>query len=311
MSSIKKYESVNRWLNHVFADGVRSPSTEKTYLHFLTKYSEYLKLNPDQIIEQRRTHLKASDEFTKRQDEEGLINWRNHLEKQGLARSSTVTATNIIKSFYNSNYVELKVKTPKSWPSTIRKVPTREELKQMVEVCNKARDKALILCLAQSGISSGDLELITYSMIKNELEKGVTPLHLSMERQKIKKRYDTFLGSNAIEALKQHIEEKGILGKQNCIFDISSRTAENIVKDTSKRAGLKPHVTPHKLRSFFNTMLKLAGCPDAQVEYWMGHVTPYGGAYFIPPIDEITKDSETEILSQRELYRKYEWAISI
>ncbi|MHA1262894.1 MAG: tyrosine-type recombinase/integrase [Candidatus Freyarchaeota archaeon] len=107
------------------------------------------------------------------------------------------------------------------------------------------------------------------------------------------------MGSEGIEFLRTYLKGRR-LKPSRPIFDVSRRTVEYIVQKASTNAGLKPHVTPHKLRSYFSTRLKLAGCPDTQVEYWMGHTVPYRGAYFVPPIEE-----------QRKIYRKYEWSLSI
>jgi len=302
---LKRYSSVKRWLSHVFADGVRSQSTEKTYLHFLQRYCRFVGMAPDQIIEERRKQLKSPDEFIRRQHEELLTDWRNYLEERcGLARSSVVTALNIIKSFYKASYVPLQIKSPKSWPATERKVPTREELAKMIETCRRYRDRALIMFLSQSGISLKDLSLVKYSTIREEFEGGVEPIHIPIERTKTKTRYDTFIGSNTIEFLKGYFKEnKPRLNRP--VFNTAIRTIQYIVKTVSIKAGLKPHTSPHKLRAFFNTYMSLSFHESHSehiplVEYWMGHKLPYKGAYMVPPVAQ-----------QRELYRKHEYAISL
>jgi len=251
---VKQYSSVKRWLSQVFADGIRSEKTEKLYLHFLRRFCEYAGKTPDQLIEERRLHLQSPDEFTRRQHERLLTDWRNHLETEGglskkkLARSSVVTAMNVVKSFYKANYVPLQVRSPKKWEATQRKTPTREEVRRMVEACSKARDRAVILVLFQSGVSLEDLGLITYGLIREEFEAGVEPLHIPIRRTKIMKRYDTFLGADSLEALREYFEEKPP-NPRKPIFQLSPRMIQYLVKDASIRAGLKPHVTPHKLRS--------------------------------------------------------------
>lgn len=313
--SPEKYSSVERWFEDVFSSGIRSKSTEKTYLHFLGRYSKFVGMTPDELINARRQDLRSTELFIQRQHEELLIKWRNHLEeKEGLARGSIVTANNIIKSFYKANYAPLILKAPKSWKTRIRTVPTPEELGLIVEKgCRNNRDKAITMCLSQSGVSLEDfLALITYEKIKDEFERGIEPLHLPMERTKIKKTYDTFFGTNAIEYLTRYLKE--VKPKPNRpIFTISARGVEYIVERASKRVQLDPHVTPHKLRAFFNTYMVLSfHGGDVKhipiVEYWMGHVIPYKGAYLVPPVDS-PEGSETP--SQRKLYKEHEWAVSI
>lgn len=299
--NLKKFSTVERWFNHVFSSGIRSKSTETTYLHFLGRFCVFVSKNPNQLIDERRQHLEAKDEFTRHQHEELLTKFRNHLEtEKGLSRGTVVTAHNTLKSFYLANYVPLVSKSPKSWKTRKKKVPTQEELAKMIKRIRKIRDQTIIICLAQSGVSLKDFrELITFGMLKKELEAGISPLHLPMERQKIKKRYDTFLGSESVEFLKEYIGNDWRASKWP-VFSLSSRAIQYIVRKAGDRARLKPHVSPHCLRSFFSTRLKLSGCPETQVEYWMGHTIPYGGAYFVPPVEE-----------QRELYKDYEHTLSV
>lgn len=254
---------------------------------------------PDELITERKEHQLSTDEFVRRQHEEKLTMWGRFLgEKKGLARGSIVTALNTVKSFYKANYVLLQVKSPKSWLTRERRVPSIKELNKMLQKCRNPRDEAIIITLAQSGVSLEDfINLLTYGKVKKGLNDP--PIHLRMERSKIKKKYDTFLGQDSVDYIKKYVAGKRIRANRS-LFNLSPRAIQYIVMKASKRAGLTPHVTPHKLRSFFSTYLKLGGCPDIQVEYWMGHTIPYGGAYFVPPVEE-----------QRKIYKKYESSISL
>ena len=301
MRDLERYSSVRRWLDSVASSGIRSATTEKNYLIVLGQFCEFARKTPDELIEERREHLKSTDEMVRMQHEELLRRWQIFLEsKRGLARGSVSTLFAIAKSFYSANYCKLTVKSPKSWATRVRKVPTLEELKIMVNSCNNAKDRAVIMFLAQTGMSLKDfLTQVTYGKIKDEFESGIEPLHISIVRTKTMVRYDTFLGQNGLDFLKQHLRVVGAKADEP-LFRIASRRVEYIVSNASERAGLNPAVTPHKLRAFFSTRLKLSECPDELVEYWMGHTIPYGGAYFVPPPEE-----------QRKIYKNYEWAISI
>jgi hypothetical protein len=57
---------------------------------------------------------------------------------------------------------------------------------------------------------------------------------------------------------------------------------------------------PHALRSGFSSILKLEGVNELFVEYMMGHVIPYNGAYFRPHPEEL-----------RKVYSEHEHALSI
>lgn len=225
-----------------------------------------------------------------------------------------MTAHNAIKSFYGANYVELISKTPTHMLTRIKKVPTPEELAKIIKVARKPRDKAIIMCLAQTGISLRDfLEVFTFNNVSKEFNSGVEPVHVKMRRHKIgEKRYDTFLGSDSVRFLKEYFGEKMSIEKVP-VFSEAKRTVQYIVEKVSRRAMLsasptgQTHVTPHGLRAFFSTFMTLSFTRESShtkhipiVDYWMGHVLPYGGAYMVPPIKD-----------QRELYKAHENAISL
>jgi len=297
--------AVERWFDLVFQSGIRSESTEKTYRHFLNRYCTFTAKTPDQLIAERREHLESKDEMIKRQHEELLGKWQDSMEEEGLARGSVVTAHNIICSFYYANYAALIVKSPKSWktrPSS-EVVPSPEELARMLKRSKGLRDRTIIICLAQSGVSLEDFrELILFEKIKDELERGIEPLHLPMIREKIKKKYSTFLGVDALEQLKPFVKDVKPKGP---VFQLSQRAIEYIVLKTSIRAGLKIPITPHRLRAFFSTYMGLSFHTEQAnhiplVEYWMGHKLPYKGTYMVPPLE-----------IQRTLYKQHEWGISV
>lgn len=303
---LEKYPTVVRWINKVIGSGTESSQTKELYLHFLNRYSNFLKMNPDQIIAEHRVNVKSDEEVQQRLHEEKLLAFESYLEKKGkLARSSINTAHNIIKSFYSANYADLKAQPLKTWAATRRSVPTPDQLRGMVESAESYRDKAVIMFLAQTGLGVEDFQAITYGQIKDEFEQDVEPLHIHLVREKTKTEHDTFLGKDGLLYLKLYLAQTEPK-KNDLIFNLTARTVEYIVRGASERAGIDPHVTPHKLRSFFKTYLTLNKVPVEIVEYWMGHRVAYSGAYLVPPVD-----TTGDVPSQRKLYRENEWILSI
>lgn len=305
---LQDYETVQRWLTFVAGGGIRSEATEVLYLYFLGKFCAFCKKTPDEIIAERLEQVTSSNEIERRKYEEKITAFVENLEKSGIGRSSAVTGHNVIKSFFKAQQlkIDLESKSPKSWSTKgPKKIPTHEELARMIRVSPKIRDRAVIMCLGQTGISLGDfLRFLTFDTVRKELEENVSPLHLAMKRGKIEKHYDTFLGAESTELLKEYIGED-LPTNNNPIFNDSRRTIQYIVEKASVRARLTPHVSPHGLRAFFSTYMSLS-FHQAQsqhiplVDYWMGHEQPYKGAYMIPPVD-----------IQRKLYKEHEWAVSL
>jgi integrase len=330
LKDLHDYDSVERWLQYVSASGIRSEATEKLYLYFLGRFCQFTKKDPDQLIEDRKQQLKNDDVTIKSEHEHYLAMWQEEIATKGpnrkaLARGSIVTGHNIIKSFYLANLVPLVSKSPKSWKTRESSsiVPNQEQLALILKRAKRLRDKTVIICLAQSGISLEDFnELIIYGNIKDELEGGIEPLHIAIERQKIGHyKYDTFLGVNALEYLNQYVKETKPKPKSR-VFSLSPRGIEYVVEKASSRAGMDPHITPHRLRAFFSTYMGLSFHTEHAkhlplIEYWMGHRLPYAGTYMIPPVDGsiVVKDPTTgkpeQIPCQRKLYKDHEYAISV
>lgn len=290
------YESVCRWMEKISAEGSGSPNTRRCYLMWLRRFCDYVGMNPDQLIEARKQDLDKPIQFEaeRRRFEDKLTSFFNHLQKLGLRRSSAVLAHAAVCSFFKANYLPLKLYSPRSWTEKVFKVPSKDELRAMCEVA-KPQAKAWILCQAQSGISESDLLALPFSQIKSQLEEGRHPVYIKILRGKARGKgpfagwYETFFGRNAVDALKEYLPNRK--NPSDRIFDWkSTRHVHRVVVETAQKAGIEGRVTPHSLRRFFNTFMKLAGVNEAVIEYMMGHsLGRVRSAYFIPPKEELEK----------------------
>jgi len=257
-------------------------------------------MDPDQIIKTRKADLKSDDEEIRRRHEEHYTNFKRWLlKKSGLASGTVDNILTAIRSFYKRNYYPLiEVEGVDRVPVRVVHVPTQEELGRMVKAVEDDTYRAMILAAAQSGISVGDLTQLTfnstspaYGTIAKQLTNhhGLGIIHVRLTRRKTNITYDTFFGKATFEALKTLNRTKGT------IFPITPRHFERIVKKAAEDAGVEGSVTPHSLRKYFATRLKLTrindpAWNDTLIEYWMGHAIPkVKAAYFIPPVEEQAK----------------------
>jgi integrase len=284
-----QYETVKKWINALSSTRTGSKGTQRNYLLWLDEYVDFVKKDPDTLIAERRVHLKNDDETVKRKHEETVQSFYNYLRNdRKLSPNTSVSMMACVRSFYKANYVDLKMRTPQAWVIKQSKIPTREELKRMVDACN-IRDRALILLQAQSGLSSSDLVRLTYGHIREQLEQGKNPIKITMVREKEKVAFSTFVGTDAIEALKVHLayrksgtkklepEELKDDSPLMATFDRKPiayvQSIRYIVASAAMRVGLK-NVHPHALRKYFASALRNAGVNETIVEYMMGHKLP-------------------------------------
>jgi integrase len=285
------FKASKLWLTAIQTDKSGSKHTEREYCRALKAFCDWIGKNPDQLIAERKAELK---------DSETEMNTENRLREfcAILENKKTVTRTTIatkyhapVKSFYSYNNLPLKLKTPKH-TTREREPHTVEEIKALMKIVD-VRERAFIMFLKDSGMSREDAVTVRYGDIKVEYEAGKEVIHLKVVRQKESIEYDTFIGKNAIDAIKAYLEYRQRKGEK--ITDNSTLLAtwngrpikpENfsaIFDRLSDEAGFK--TSPHRFRKYFESHLALSA-PSILVKYWLGHSLGVEKSYFMPPLEK-------------------------
>jgi len=170
-------------------------------------------------------------------------------------------------------YVQLPPAQPvnKKYPWTIG------EVNRFVVMMDKPVYKSIAASIVQSGLSISDLLALTYQDIKEEFEKGITPLCLSLTRKKTGIAFITFLGNWSVNLLKDYLADRK-LEDETPIYNISSRAVHAYFHKIARKfagnfRGRNPY-SPHSLRAAFRTFLSDHKVDPLYIEYWMGHKTP-------------------------------------
>lgn len=82
-----------------------------------------------------------------------------------------------------------------------------EQVKALVDHARTPRDRAIILTLFQSGMDVSTLCSLKYGDVAEGLSKEEHPLKLKPHRPKTGVEYYTFLGKDAVAALKAYISD--------------------------------------------------------------------------------------------------------
>lgn len=299
-TNLEVYASVQRWMTRLekkSKSGDFSKSqTKRAFLFWLGKYCMFLttynnpnskdkpKTNPDSLIMEREQQVQDNSPMIKRRHEDYVESFVVKLKNDGYAPNSVSMAQGAISSFYSANHLGLiELDTVRAHNIRTFKVPQVSELKKMCILADKEGDlviEAWILCQSNSGLSITDLLTLNWNQqssefgtIRHQIEKGITPIHIEIRRQKTGERTDSFFGPNAIEALKKYTLSNG--GSMNGrIFKISVRSIQAKVKNLAIRAKVTTDsfpITPHKLRDYFDTYMTLAGVNHELVKRMMGH----------------------------------------
>jgi integrase len=180
-----------------------------------------------------------------------------------------------------------------------------EQIKQFVDAASNYRDKAIILCMFQSGLGENEICDLNYGDVMDELEAGILPLCLKLIRQKTSVEFKTFFGRDAVKYLKLYLATRKDLNVDSPLFtkervrggearinpSAIQQSFSEIAKDLDfikQNGGYNP-ARPHSLRAAFNSRLINKIDPTLR-EFWMGHAI--GGvakAYLAMPTEEMRK----------------------
>jgi len=179
----------------------------------------------------------------------------------------------------------------------------------------------MILTLFQGGLDASTLCSLKYGDVAEGLDAGEHPLKLDLQRPKTGVEFYTFLGADAVQALKAYIADmcsRGVQFKHDTSLFLKERGKEglttNLVQNMMRSVALRAKfiddqnngkafnpLGPHALRESFGSIMINSGVPDTVVDFWLGHS--------IGEMAEAYKSLQAESL--KKMYLQREKLISI
>ena len=134
---------------------------------------------------------------------------------------------------------------------------------------DKPMYRSIAASILQSGLSISDVLALTYGDIKEEFEKGVTPLCLDLTRRKTGVPFITFLGGWSVELLKDYLANRKL--EDETPNNVSVRTVHAYFRQEAQKfagafKGRSPY-SPHSLRAAFRTFLSDHKVDPLYIEY--------------------------------------------
>jgi len=259
-----------------------SEGTVEVYSVALRLWSEFSKMTPRETVAKWKAEAKADYE-------EALNDWDMLLDRfvtwqikeKGKGRNVAIRSHAVVKSLVKYNCkLKLAVGTPKHDPQTSIAATTLDEFKEVFATAGPAV-RWQIAGLKDSGMSRGDFVELTYKDVKAQLEKGEKFIHMNVVRRKEKVKYETFLGPNAVDALKAYLKVREVRGEK--ITDATwltiidkrpwTQSCPNALTKNLMKVGARVGVdlSPHRLRKMFETYLSADVKSPIVLKYWMGH----------------------------------------
>ena len=242
-----------------------------------------------------------------------VLRWRDELN---LAPKSLNVYMSLVKSFYRHYDVDVgflpQVRNRVIYP---HKVLTLDEIGRMVDYAD-IRMKALILFLYNSGARVGSALGLNYGRI-NWREDPPLKVHFYPSETKFEVEYDTFIGSDCVEAFKRYFKWRNRRGEslraESPLFmtkyrgRLSYGGSRSAMKVIIGKAGIEidknERLTHHSFRGAFQHNLQAAGVNQYVIEKLIGHFTENRttGRYSLGLTEK----------DLREAYKQASWSLEV
>jgi len=266
-----------------FIKALRSENTRRQYAEALEHFSRYLFNSYGMTIGDFLAEVEADlarprlqKTFISRKALSGFSDYLSALGKAPKTVNCYVSVVQSLAKYYDIPISIKYVKRPPVKPINKKHAWTIREIGQFVEMMDDIRFKCIAAVIVQSGLSISDVLAIKYGDIREEYEKGISPLCLDLSRMKTNVQFLTFIGEWALSLLRQHLKGKR-LSDDKPVFDVARRTVDEYFRRVGQKfgsfKGRNPY-SPHSLRAAFNTILRDHKVDHVYVEFWMGHKLP-------------------------------------
>ena len=298
--------AVKRWL-----DTITKKSTRWGYRTAFRAYTLFTGKSASELIdeaiedakkdprERRDVVLKRLIEFYRWMKTEYPRKSRGKGPKRIIGKGSTDKRANVtvnsIRSFYATFGVTVRMKgrhaLPRPRVQNKRMRVAAEQVKILVDHARTPRDRAIILTLFQGGMDVSTLCSLQYRDVAEGLKTDEHPLKLELFRKKSGTEYYTFLGKDAIEAIRAYLadiksrgrkfkHETPLFLKERGKTGLTTNLVQNMMRNVALKSGLIDEenngkafnpLGPHALRESFGSIMINSGVPDTIVDFWLGH----------------------------------------
>lgn len=298
--------ALRRWL-----DTITRKSTKYGYRTAFRAYHRFTGKSASELIDEaiedaKKDPREKTDIVLKRLVE--FYNWmkneypqksRGKGPKRIVGKGSTDKRANVtvnsIRSFYATFGITLRMKgrhaLPRPRVKNKRMKIAADQVKILVDHARTPRDRAIILTLFQGGMDVSTLCSLKYGDISEALKKDDHPLKLELFRRKSGTEYYTFLGKDAVEAVKVYLADMKSRGrrfrhdtplfvKERGTSGLTTNLVQNMMRTVALKSGLIDDenngkafnpLGPHALRESFGSIMINNGVPDTIVDFWLGH----------------------------------------
>ena len=285
----------------------KAEGTRINYLRYFNDFLNYLNTTADKLLAQRIQDTASQDRKIQKRMESLFREFLAHEKTKNYAPLTLQTIFASVRSFFEVHEYPLMMRK-KDYPtgdSNGAKRATKDQILKALEF--KARDKstttALILTLKDSALRVSDMRLLKCDILLDHPDADVVPIQRITQKTKLLAK--TFLGEEAITALKAYMDErrKGsrtvepeIITGNSPLFrtwrkgEVEPMSRENmstLIRNAFLAAGIKK-ISAHSLRRYFQTAMEEANINVNWIDQMLGHeLVNCRGAYSKPTDEQL------------------------
>ncbi len=193
-----------------FANIEPAENTKRNFLQGMRYYTDFIKKNPKDILEEAENEIKNGVLMRKRKIREYLLTFREWLKGREYAPKTIHNHMVAVKSFYRSFDIDLPQLNSKKQFRVLATeentaTPEKEHIQQILKYAN-VRNRALVLVHASSGLSMSDVLDLTVEDFKKNYDEKTLVTTLQLRRNKTGYDFITFLSPEATKAVLEYLE---------------------------------------------------------------------------------------------------------
>lgn len=311
----EKYKTVRDWFSQLEASsrvGPLSKERKKILTSVISKYCEFLKKDPDQIIKHAQNEFYSTGN-SKIHDE--------HIKDflKNLAKGTPITYWSHIRSFYRENGIRtLTVPRPEYQPKHAS--DERITIEEIREICKAAtiRNRSWILANSYMGLDVGKIRFLKVEDFHTDNWTETKPLYPVTIRKDVSRTFDytTYIGLDAKNLLNEYFKDKNFK-PQDRPWNFTRQTFINDFKRYASRAkvidspngtlgdgtarGFSP-ITSKSLKKRLETILEKAHTPPDLICYMLGR-KPKRSSKTSRPLDSEIEKAYLNVLSELRIFQ--------
>jgi site-specific recombinase XerD len=315
--SLLKNDSVKQWMSNL-KEKAGWKTTVPSFLRTLYKFTEYSGKSPNELIAIASTAKRLAQPEASTSATLTVTELAQEFVNKLLSSNKRESARHVrtcLMSFFKANGISLELQSiprvPKKEGITLRK----EQIYSMADYACSLRNRAIILCMYQSGLGVTALRNLNYGHIREQLEKTIVPIRIRITSRISQKAsqvpFYTLFGGEACDSLEAYVNERKrkiqkmkekeaevrALVNNSPLFASEGRNVPfgdrmavssiwRVVKDSAERAGLeKDKIKPNSLIKAFEAELNRSPMHEEIRKYLMGSPVP-GIEYEVDKVEQ-------------------------